>query len=75
MPIAMASPPSDIRLAEIPNTFIRIKAKKTENGIEAATTILGRRPPMNTRRTRATRATPCTSASMTVLTAFPTSVA
>ncbi len=61
MPMAMARPPRDIRLAGIPTTRVRIKAKNTENGMAMATTRLGRSPPMNTSRTNATSTMPCTS--------------
>ena len=58
MPMAMASPPSDIRLAEIPKYLISTNAKRTEKGTESATTMLGRNPPMKISSTSITRPIP-----------------
>ncbi len=73
-PMAMASPPRLIRFAEIPNQCMPTTANSTENGMAAATTTLGRNPPMNTNRTSTTRTIPWKSASETVSTAFWTRV-
>jgi len=68
MPMAMASPPRDIRFEEIPKSRIMMKAKKIENGIERATTRLARSPPMKISSTPVTSSTPASSASVTVRT-------
>ena len=75
MPMAMAIPPSDIRLAEMSKNFMARKVKPTENGIDSATTRLGLNPPINANSTSATRIMPCSSALITVLTAALTRVA
>ena len=72
--MAMATPPSDIRLALMPRTYIEIKAKPTENGIDRTTTRLGRQPPRKTNTTNATSTAPCHNAVVTVAEALFTSV-
>jgi hypothetical protein len=75
IPMAMAKPPSDIRFAPMPRIHIEMNAKKIEKGIDNATTMLARNPPMKISSTPATRSTPKTRESMTVLTHLETSVA
>ncbi len=72
MPIAMARPPKDIRLAEMPKSRIPMKATSTENGIAKATTTLARAPPMKTGSTSTTSPMPISSAIVTVRTAAST---
>ena len=74
MPMAMATPPSVIRLAPMPSAFMAMKANPTENGIDITTTRLGRQPPRNRNTTMATSRPPCQSAVVTVAAAFSTSV-
>ncbi len=59
----------------MPKTFMRMKAKKMEKGMDRATTTLGLTPPMKTSSTKATSTTPWIRASVTVLTHLPTRVA
>src|SRR5690625_5623106 len=66
IPMAIAKPPSDMRLAEIPNHFMAINARHTEKGIDRATTRLGRQPPIKASNTIATKAMTCSSALDTV---------
>ena len=68
MPMAMAMPPSDMRLAERPNRCIASVANSTEKGMARATTTLGRKPPMKVSRISTTSTMPCTSACVTVVT-------
>ena len=72
--MAMATPPKDIKFALMPNTFIEMKAKPTENGIDKTTTRLGRQPPRKINTTTATSRAPCQSAVVTVEAARLTSV-
>ena len=58
MPMAIARPPRDMRLAEMPNQPMPRVAKSTENGMERATTRLGRTLPMNRTSTSVTRTMP-----------------
>ena len=51
MPMAMARPPNDIRLADMPKRRIPMNATSTEKGIDNATTTLARTPPMKTSST------------------------
>ena len=74
MPMAMARPPRDMRLAEMPNQPMPRVAKSTEKGMERATTRLGRALPMKTISTTVTRTMPCTRASVTVATQAATRV-
>ena len=68
MPMAMARPPRDIRFAEMPRYPMQSVAKSTENGMESATTRLGRKPPMKAMRTMVTSTIPWTRAFVTVAT-------
>ena len=72
MPIAIASPPKDIRLAEMPKRRMPTNAVNTENGMARATTRLGRTPPMKNGSTSTTRPMPIKSADVTVPTAAST---
>ena len=74
IPMAMATPPSVIRLAPMPKTFIAMNANPTEKGIENTTTRLGRQPPSSRNTTIATSRPPCHSAVVTVAAAFSTRV-
>ncbi len=74
IPIAIASPPKDIKFTERPRKCIPINATIIEKGIERATTILGRTEPINIININATRIIPCIKASVTVLTADSTNV-
>ena len=72
IPIAIAIPPSDIRLADTPKSCIASKAKPTENGIEATTIRLGRHPRRKRNNMMATSSAPCHKAVVMVPTAAPT---
>ena len=74
MPMAMATPPRDIRLALMPRIRMEIKANPTENGIDRTTTRLGRQPPRKTNTTNATSSAPCHKAVVTVADALFTNV-
>ena len=69
MPMAMASPPSDMRLADTPNTRIRINVPSTDSGKISATVNAARRLPSNTTSTASTSNTASPSACSTVHTA------
>ena len=68
IPMAMATPPRDMRLADTPKNLISTKAKRTENGMESATTRLGLAERMKARTTRITRPIPWARAVVMVLT-------
>ena len=66
--MAIASPPSDMRLADIPRYFIHTAANARENGMASRTTTLGRSAPRNTRAITTTSTSDSVSARLTVLT-------
>ena len=66
IPMAIATPPKDIRLAPIPKMCMAIKAKPTEKGMDNTTTKLGRQPPRKIKTTIATNKAPCHKAVVTV---------
>ena len=65
MPMAIAKPPRDIRLADSPVTFINRKATSTATGKEAMTTIALRIFPRNRKRIRITSIAPISKAFLT----------
>ena len=71
-PMAIARPPIDIRLAEIPRTFIARKVKAMQNGIDKATTREGLTAPRKTKRTSETSTIPSIRALVTVSMHFAT---
>ena len=74
MPMAIASPPKDIRLAEIPNCRMMIKEPSTVKGSTVPTVMAERRLPKNNKSTISTRITAWAKAPSTVPTAFSTRV-
>ena len=68
----MARPPIDMRLAEIPSTFIARNVKAMQNGIDRATTREGLTAPRKMRSTSATNTMPSTRALVTVSMHFAT---
>ena len=66
MPMAMASPPRLIRLAERPNRRIKMKVASAESGNTSATTSAERRLPRKARSSRMTRTMASSSALATV---------
>ena len=72
MPIPMARPPRDMRLALMPNCSIRMNVRRIENGSDSATITEDRRLPRNTASTITTSMRPCQSAVVTVLVARAT---
>ena len=69
MPMAMASPPSDIRFAEILKTRIITSVNNTDSGRISATVSAARRLPSNTMSTKITSTTASPNAFSTVNTA------
>jgi len=67
--MAMASPPSDMRLAVTPKSFIMMKVNSTDSGRISATVSAARRLPSSTISTRTTSTTASPSAFSTVSTA------
>ena len=66
IPMAMARPPRDIRLAESPNLRMPRKARAMEKGMARATTTLARKPPVKSIRTAMTSTMPWPRAEVTV---------
>ena len=73
MPMAIARPPSDIRLALMPNRRIMMKVNSTDSGRIKATVSAARRLPSIMINTSSTRMTASPSAFSTVHTAAVTS--
>ena len=73
MPMPMAKPASDIRLADRPASPMKMKAMSMAIGSAAITTMAERNSPRNKNRTIATRMEPSISARSAVLTASSTS--
>ena len=72
MPIAMARPPSDIRLAVSPYQRISTKVPKADSGRITATTSAARSWPRKINSSNSTKAIASSSALLTVLTARST---
>ena len=72
MPMATASPPRDMRLAETPSTRMRIKVASTDSGSIKATVSAARRLPRSTMSTINTSTTASPRAFCTVHTAAST---
>ena len=70
IPIAIARPPSDIRLAETPQYAMTVSARPIESGIEIKTSTVARKFIRNTNSTMTIRTNACSSAVETVLTAL-----
>jgi hypothetical protein len=73
IPMPMARPESDIRLADMPTYCIRMKAMSMASGRVTTTTTADRISPRNRNRMMATRIEPSTSALSAVFSAFSTS--
>ncbi len=69
MPMEMASPPRDMRLAEMPERRIRMKVKRVERGRARMTMNAPRKLRRNRYRMKITRSEPIKRASVTVETA------
>ena len=75
MPIEMAMPPSDIRLAEMPAMRMQMTANRAQNGSASDTTNDDRKFPRKTASTAITSRPPCHNAVVTVPLALVTSSA
>ena len=73
MPIAMAMPPSDIKLAESPCAPMHSTAKSAQTGSDTATMNAARKFPRNRPRVMTTRTPPISKDSFTVHVASRTS--
>ncbi len=72
-PMAIASPPSDIRLAEMPSRFIAMKVSSGVSTSVPTTISEERMSPRNSSSTSTTSTTPSSSTLITVLSAESTS--
>ena len=66
MPMLMARPPSEVRLADIPEYHIRINATSMQNGMAAAVISELRKSPSSKSRINSTSASPSINDSTTV---------
>jgi len=73
MPMAIASPPKDIRFADRPNQRMSTKVASAAKGRISATVSAARRSPRNSTSISITSTTACASAVLTVVTARSTS--
>ena len=73
IPVPMAKPASDIRLAETPNCCIRMNAISIASGKVTITTMAERNSPRNRNKMTATRMAPSTRELCAVFSAFWTS--